>query len=234
MPLTTQALYFHLSLRADDEGFVNNPKKIMRFIGCSEDDMRILLSKRFLLSFESGVIVIKHWKLHNTIRKDRLKLTVYQEEKSLLAEKENGSYTFKDEIPLIEEVTTNCQPTDNQLSDECPHRLDKIRLDKDSIDKNSVGKKNSRFTPPTLEEVQQYCIDRNNKVDAQRFIDFYESKGWMIGKNKMKSWKACVRTWENKDEKNRKSNPKNRFTNYDQGEKVDYNALANQNQFGGK
>lgn len=65
---------------------------------------------------------------------------------------------------------------------------------------------NNRFTPPTLEEVQKYCKERQNNVDPQRFVDFYESKGWMVGKNKMKSWKACVRTWERgKDNKTVKS-----------------------------
>ena len=78
MSLSTQALYFHLSMRADDEGFINNPKKIMRMIGASEDDLKVLIMKNFILTFESGVIVIKHWKIHNCIRKDRLVTTNYQ------------------------------------------------------------------------------------------------------------------------------------------------------------
>lgn len=99
MPLSTQCLYFHLNMRADDEGFINSPKKIMRMIGASDDDLKVLITKKFIIPFESGVVVIKHWKIHNYIRKDRLVETVYQEEKKQLFEKENGSYSFnKSEI----------------------------------------------------------------------------------------------------------------------------------------
>ena len=93
MPLSTQALYFHLSMRGDDEGFINNPKKIMRMIGASEDDYKVLCAKRFIIPFDSGIVVIKHWKIHNYIQKDRYKPTVYVEEKSMLEVKENGVYT---------------------------------------------------------------------------------------------------------------------------------------------
>ena len=93
MPLSTQALYFHLSMRADDEGFINNPKKIQRMVGSSEDDLKLLTAKRFILAFDSGVIVIKHWKLHNYIRSDRSKPTMYLEEKSQLITKENKAYS---------------------------------------------------------------------------------------------------------------------------------------------
>lgn len=93
MPLSTQALYFHLNMRADDDGFVNNPKKICRMIGACDDDLRVLISKRFVLTFDSGVIVIKHWRMHNLIKKDRYKETEYQDEKDRLFLKKNGSYT---------------------------------------------------------------------------------------------------------------------------------------------
>lgn len=93
MPLSTQALYFHLSMRADDDGFINNPKKIMRMIGASEDDYKVLCLKRFIIPFDSGIVVIKHWKIHNYIQKDRYKPTVYTEEKAALTSKDNGVYT---------------------------------------------------------------------------------------------------------------------------------------------
>lgn len=93
MPLSTQALYFHLNMRADDDGFVNNPKKIVRMIGASEDDFKVLIAKNFVLTFESGIIVIKHWKMHNYIQKDRYKPTVYADEKAMLDTKDNGAYT---------------------------------------------------------------------------------------------------------------------------------------------
>ena len=94
MPLSAQSLYFHLSMRADDDGFINNPKKIQRMIGASDDDFKLLFVKRFVIGFESGVVVIKHWRIHNYIRNDRYKETVYQDEKALLTLKENGSYTL--------------------------------------------------------------------------------------------------------------------------------------------
>lgn len=102
MPSSTQALYFHLCMRADDEGFVNNPKKIQRTVGASEDDLKMLMAKKFIIPFDSGIIVIKHWKIHNYIRKDRLKKTVYLKERELLKVKENGAYTISDDINLID------------------------------------------------------------------------------------------------------------------------------------
>lgn len=94
MPLSTQCLYFHLNMRADDDGFVGNPKRIVRLIGCSDDDLKLLIAKRFVLCFENGVIVIKHWRMHNCIQSDRYTPTVYQEEKDMLITKPNKSYTF--------------------------------------------------------------------------------------------------------------------------------------------
>jgi len=107
MPLSAQALYFHLSMRADDEGFINNPKKIQRMIGASDDDMKILLAKNFILEFESGVIVIKHWKIHNYIRGDRLNKTAYQEERALLTVKGNGAYTLSEDLKEIEQMDSS-------------------------------------------------------------------------------------------------------------------------------
>lgn len=103
MPLSAQSLYFHLSMRADDDGFINNPKKIQRMIGASDDDAKILVMKKFIIPFESGVVVIKHWKIHNYIRGDRKKETVYPEEMSLLETKGNGAYTLIETVPTIEE-----------------------------------------------------------------------------------------------------------------------------------
>lgn len=134
MPLSTQALYFHLNMRADDDGFLNNAKKIQRMIGASEDDLKLLIAKRFVLGFESGVIVIKHWRMHNLLRKDRYNPTHYKEEFAMLGLKDNGSYTEKiAEIPSDNQLATTWQPediqTDNQLATQ-------DRLGKDSIDKD--------------------------------------------------------------------------------------------------
>ena len=188
MPLSTQALYFHLVMRADDEGFIDNPKRIMRLIGCQDDEMKVLIAKRFILIFESGVIVIKHWLIHNTIRMDRFNQTVYTDEKSLLSIKENKAYTDNGN-----QLVTKWQPNGNQM--ETQVKLSKVKLSKDSKGKN-------KFLPPTYEDVSNYCSERKNKVDPQKFIDFYESKGWMVGKNKMKDWQASVRTWEKSEDKN--------------------------------
>ena len=102
MPLSSQALYFHLSMRADDDGFINNPKKIQRMIGASDDDLKLLIAKRFIIPFDSGIVVIKHWKIHNYIQRDRYKETVYKDEKARLTLKDNNAYTLSD-TPCIQD-----------------------------------------------------------------------------------------------------------------------------------
>ena len=143
MPLTTQALYFHLNMRADDDGFINNPKKIQRMIGASDDDLKLLIAKRFLLAFENGVVVIKHWRMHNLLRKDRYKPTQYQEQMEQLLLKGNGAYTEAVEIPKVSEpdnqMATTWQPNDNQMATQDRIGKDSIgeyRVDKGSIEKN--------------------------------------------------------------------------------------------------
>lgn len=94
MPLSAQALYFHLNLRADDDGFISSPKRIQSYIGASEDDLKLLVLKRFLIAFDDGVMVVKHWRMHNTIRHDRYTPTQYQEDLKMLGIKENNAYTL--------------------------------------------------------------------------------------------------------------------------------------------
>ncbi len=94
MPLSSQALYFHLNMHADDDGFVSNAKTVKRMIGSSDDDLKLLLTKNFIFAFESGVVVIKDWKIHNYIRKDTYNTTIYGDEKEQLSQDENGSYTI--------------------------------------------------------------------------------------------------------------------------------------------
>ncbi len=124
MPPTARCLYFTLAMFADDDGFVNNPKSIMRQVGSTTDDMNILIAKKFVLVFESGVIVIKHWKIHNYIRGDRKHETKYAEEMAMLTTDDNGAYTM-------------CQPLDGQLTDKCHTE---VRLGKDSIGKDRINK----------------------------------------------------------------------------------------------
>lgn len=140
MPLSAQALYFHLSMRADDDGFVNNPKKIQRMIGASDDDCRLLVSKRFVLTFESGVIVIKHWRIHNYIRNDRYKETVYTKEKSVLKLDKNNAYT---------ETNTDGIPTVYQMETQ-------VRIGKDSLkEKENIIKEKERKIDDVINELPE-------------------------------------------------------------------------------
>lgn len=106
MPVTARLLYYDLGMRADDDGFVNSPKKIMRMVGASQDDLAILISKKFIIPFETGVVVIKHWRIHNYIRQDRKHETKYEKEMSQLTVKNNGAYTLigdsKEDLAVIE------------------------------------------------------------------------------------------------------------------------------------
>ena len=192
MPLSAQALYFHLSMRADDEGFVNNPKKIQRMVGASDDDCKLLVLKRFILTFESGVIVIKHWKIHNYIQADRFKETTYLEEKSMLTL--DGKKAYTECIHDVPKLDAQVSVGENRDSLE----LGEVRLG-NSAEGGATPTAPKRFKKPTLEEIIAYCKERNNNVDPQRFYDFYESKGWRVGNQPMKDWKACVRTWEGRD-----------------------------------
>lgn len=101
MPTSTQALYFHLGMHGDDDGFVSSPRKIARSVGCCDDDVRILAAKGFIIPFDSGVVVLTDWKVNNTLKSDRYKPTIYLEERSLLTTGSNGKY----EISSILEPT---------------------------------------------------------------------------------------------------------------------------------
>lgn len=128
MPVSSQLLYFHLSMRADDEGFVGSPKRIMKMIGFQDDDLKVLLAKRFVLAFESGVVVIKHWLIHNTIRMDRFHSTSYENEKKLLITKENGAYTER-------------QPNGNQMEPQ-------VKLSKANLSKANLNSEQSSQEKP--------------------------------------------------------------------------------------
>ena len=204
MPLSARCLYFTLGMMADDDGFVGNPKSIMRQCGASQDDMLALLQKRFILSFDSGVIVIKHWRMNNYLQSDRHKSTTYLEELSTLDIDKRGAYTEK-ERPMY----TDC--IQNVYTDK--YSIDKNSIDKVSIDNNIVPPKSTRFIKPSYEEVADYCCLRNNNIEPQAFIDYYDSVGWKVGNKPMKDWKACVRTWERKE----KDKPKKTSTiNWDE------------------
>ena len=149
MPLSAQSLYFHMAMRADDEGFVGNPRKIQKMIGASDDDFKLLLMKRYLLSFESGIIVIKHWKIHNYIQTDRFKPTTYIEEKSTLTLDEKKAYT---------ECIQNGYKLDTQVS------IGKVSIGKDSVELEKEINNNIISPSPKKEVVNNIHNEGTSKM----------------------------------------------------------------------
>ena len=220
MPLSTQSLYFHLSMRADDDGFINNPKKIQRLIGASDDDLKLLIAKSFLIPFESGIVVIKHWKIHNYIQRDRYKETVYLEEKEMLKVKDNKAYSLENKG-----MYTECIQDVSML--ETQVRLGKDRIGKDRIGEDRIGEevmeevKTSTHSEPKhvfgeyghvrlKDSEHTKLIDELGEVmtqDCITFLDEYiEMKGY-----KAKSHYLCIKKWvinavKERDNRNRTSN----------------------------
>jgi uncharacterized phage protein (TIGR02220 family) len=177
MPLSAQCLYFHLLVRADDEGFINGVKKVMRMIGARDDDYKVLVAKSFVMPFESGVCVIKHWLFHNTIRKDRIIETVHIDEKAQIKVKENNAYTFGDVL-----LTDTCHPSIEEF------RLEEISLVKSivdylnkkaSVNYRSTGKKTNSLIDARISDGFNYndfviVIDKKCKdwlnTDMQHYL----------------------------------------------------------------
>lgn len=181
MPISCQALYFHLALRADDDGVVE-AYNVMRLLGCSEDDLRVLVAKKFVQVLNEDLVAyINDWTEHNSIRADRKIDSIYKE---LLI-------SVNPDIQLVKK---------KQRADVKKAILEEPQKEAEAKKKRKV------FRKPTLEEVQAYCKERKNNVDAQRFIDFYESKGWKVGTSPMKDWKASVRTWERRQTPQKQAN----------------------------
>lgn len=213
MPPTAQCLYFHLCMHADDDGFSNNVRLALFNSHASTDDFNTLISKRFIIPFDSGVIVIRHWRMHNYIQNDRKHDTEHTKELADLVLQKNGVYELAENA-----MDTKCIQNGYKM-------LPEVRLGKDRIDKDSISAKPpKRFTPPTREEVAAYCSERGNKVEPDRFVDFYTSKGWMVGKSPMKDWKAAVRGWE-REAKQKAEKPQNRFAVKDQANNYDFDEL---------
>ncbi|WP_050608250.1 hypothetical protein [Clostridium niameyense] len=154
MPLSTQALYFHLSMRADDDGFIGNPKKIQRMVGASDDDMKVLIGKQFIIPFESGVCVIKHWRVHNYIQTDRYSPTFYKLEKSMLAEY-NKTYNLS--------MDTNCIQDGSNMDTQ-------VRLGKDRLE-IELGKDRLEDTTKVVSSIKlQPIIDKWNSLKLNKLI----------------------------------------------------------------
>lgn len=199
MPLSTQSLYFHLSMRADDDGFINNPKKIQRMVGASDDDLKLLIAKNFIIPFESGIVVIKHWKIHNYIRNDRYKETVYLDEKAQLDTKGNNAYTV-------------CLPSGIPNG----YRLDtQVRLGEDRTVKESIVEDNDNGvavdSPPTKPSKHKYGEYKNVlltddeldklKSEYSDYTDRIERLSSYIASTgkRYKSHYTTIRNWARKD-----------------------------------
>ena len=175
MPQTSRLLYYELCMRADDDGFVASPKKIMKMVGCNEDDFRILIGKQFVIPFDTGIVVIKHWKIHNYIQKDRYKETIYTEEKSELTQEKNGVYT-----KCIQNGYT-----------------DKISIDKNRLDKNSKDKY-GEFENVLLTEEEYHKLEISNLLTyIEKLSSYIASTG-----KRYKSHYATILNWSRKDGKN--------------------------------
>jgi DnaD/phage-associated family protein len=148
MSLSTQALYFHLAMRADDDGFINNPKRIQRMIGASDDEMKILIAKQYILPFDSGVVVIKHWKIHNYIQKDRYHPSTCPEKQLVELDTKTKMYERAD-TSCIQDCTQDC------IQDVS---VDKVRLDKNSIDKSRLVESRNEQTDE-LSSLIKFCND---------------------------------------------------------------------------
>ena len=182
MPSSTQALYFHLGMRADDDGFVASPKRTAAMCGCSADDLNLLAAKGFVRPFESGVLVIVDWRKNNQIRPDRYTPTQFLDEKAQLG------------IPAVNQTETK---TSYQRVPQ--GRLGKIREGKDSVERERKADKppRPRFTPPSEEEaITYFCGQGSSVAEAKSFFDYFTANGWKVGGRAcMKDWQAAARNW---------------------------------------
>ena len=176
MPIGSQVLYFHLSMNADDDGFINNWKSIMRMIGAKEDDLKVLVAKSYVIPFETGVIVIKHWKINNYLRNDRYKPTRFQEEYNQLIKDNN----------LVYQLDTNGIPS-----------IDKNSIDKNSIEKEINKEKNKygEFNNVMLTEEEYAKLEKSNLLPyIEKLSSYIASKG-----KKYKSHYATILNWSRKE-----------------------------------
>lgn len=193
MPLSTQALYFHLSMRADDDGFLNNTKRIQRLIGATDDDLKLLIMKRFVIPFEDGIVVIKHWRMNNYLRKDRYTQTIYQEELAMLSVKEDGSYTLAETsgIPDGNQCVTVGIPDGNQLATQ-------VSIGKDRIGKVSIESSINTACPepePAPDREQVITLALNDKSEfwiygdqVEQWSQLFPAVDVLQELRKMKSW----------------------------------------------
>lgn len=211
MPPSSRLLYYDLGMAADDDGVVE-AFTVMRMTGAVEDDLRVLVTKGFVSLLNDELVAhITDWSINNQIRKDRYQPSIY---KNLLVELGDGN-----------QWSTNGLPDGNRRSTQ--YSTGKYRPGKGSVvedNKAAAPPRAKRFTPPTLAEVQAYVLERQSPVDPQGFIDFYESKGWLVGKTPMKAWKAACRNAEKWERWNRNDSRSKVKTIADYGTEDFFNA----------
>ena len=192
MPVTSRLLYYDLGMAADDDGCVE-AFAVMRMTGATEDDLKVLVSKGFVKILNDDLVsLILDWKVNNYIQKDRYHPSIYAK-------------------------LLNDQSVDTECIQDVSNLDTQVRLGKTSIDKASIGEASTgevragepaqsakppartRFSPPSVREIEDYCTEKGFLLDAERFVDYYASIGWRVGKNPMKDWRAAVRTWVKKD-----------------------------------
>lgn len=228
MPISSQALYFHLGLNADDDGVVE-AYTVMNLAGCTEDDLRVLVAKGFVKVLNEDLVTyITDWNENNHLRPDRKIDSIYQDllvsvipDVQLIEKRPRADAKKGKEKGVDVQRTTNGQPMDG---------IGKDSIGEDSIGKDSIGeckKKMGHFVPPTLEEVQDRIIEMKYvHVSAERFISFYASKGWMVGKTKMVDWKQALAGWESRSKGEAKKEPDKKplttFHNFQQGHDDQY------------
>lgn len=202
MPASSQALYFHLGMHGDDDGFVASPRKIARCAGCTDVDMQRLASEGFIIPFESGVLVITDWRVNNTLQNDRYKETMYQEEKSLLRMEKSGKYVVaSNPYPECIQSGSNMESQRN-ITQRNP-------TEQNETECGATHQAHARFSPPSVDEVREYCNEREyTTIDPERFVSYYAARQWKSGQTAITDWRAAVDSWHRKDVNNDNGNEK--------------------------
>lgn len=177
MPMSARLLYYDLAMRADDDGFINSPRKIMKFVGATNDDMNILIARKFIIPFDNGVVVIKHWRIHNYIRKDTYNETSYKEQKALLELDENKAYRLSNDLSVdgsLTQVSIGKDSIDNIL---CSNSLNEQEIEEQK--KNEIDKQQQRKELESNFEIIYKSYPK--KKGKARGFDLY--KGWLKGRD---------------------------------------------------
>lgn len=177
MPMSARLLYYDLAMRADDDGFINSPRKIMKFVGATNDDMNILIARKFIIPFDNGVVVIKHWRIHNYIRKDTYNETSYKEQKALLELDENKAYRLSNDLSVdgsLTQVSIGKVSIDNIL---CSNSLNEQEIEEQK--KNEIDKQQQRKELESNFEIIYKSYPK--KKGKARGFDLY--KGWLKGRD---------------------------------------------------